>query len=48
VSDFEHALFVVAPLFGGFVVAWSCVILFLAHQLLTVIGYSLGMRATWR
>ncbi len=39
----------------GFVVAvtaarvlWSAVFLFISHQLLTVVGYQLGMRATAR
>ena len=29
-------------------VLWSAVFLFVAHQIITVIGYGLGMRATWR
>jgi hypothetical protein len=29
-------------------VLWSVVFLFIAHQVLTVIGYRLGMRATAR
>jgi hypothetical protein len=33
-----------SPLF----VLWSAAILFVAHQLLTVAGFALGMRATWR
>lgn len=33
-----------SPLF----VLWSAVILFVAHQLVTVAGFALGMRDTWR
>jgi hypothetical protein len=33
-----------SPLF----VLWSAVILFVAHQVLTVAGFALGMRDTWR
>jgi hypothetical protein len=29
-------------------VLWSVVFLFIAHQLLTLVGYQLGMRATAR
>jgi CDP-diglyceride synthetase len=30
------------------VVLWSVVLVFVAHQLITVIAYGLGMRSTWR
>jgi hypothetical protein len=29
-------------------ILWSAAFLFVAHQIITVIGYALGMRATWR
>jgi hypothetical protein len=29
-------------------ILWSAAFLFVAHQIITVIGYGLGMRATWR
>jgi hypothetical protein len=29
-------------------VAWSVVVLFVAHQVFTMAGYGLGMRSTWR
>ena len=28
--------------------AWSVVVLFVAHQVVTVAGYGLGMRSAWR